>query len=65
MDYLIKIDIVPEQETIPYVSENVTNESKTTASIELMLNGCTLKIHNNVNPTLLAQTINIIRGSIC
>mgnify|MGYP002514793606 CR=1 FL=1 len=62
---VVKIDIVPEQETIPYVSENVTNESKTTASIELMLNGCTLKIHNNVNPTLLAQTINIIRGSIC
>lgn len=63
---VVKVDIVPEQELIPPLTpRNVITEDDTTATIELILNGCTLKIHNSVNPALLTQTINIIRGSLC
>lgn len=63
---VVKVDIVPEQELIsPPAARNVITEDDTTSSIELILNGCTLKIHNNVNPALLAHAINIIRGSLC
>lgn len=63
---VVKIDIIPEQELIPPpAARNVITKDDTTAPIELILNGCALKIHNNVNPALLVQTINIIRGSLC
>ncbi|MDV9522916.1 IS66 family insertion sequence element accessory protein TnpA [Clostridioides difficile] len=60
---VVKVNVIPKNDLIsvsnPRILATDTTES---ASIELILNECNIKIHNNADPALLAYTINLLRG---
>lgn len=62
---VVKVNIVPDHNLSPAINSSNSSFEENTAAIELNLNGCNIKIHNNVNPVLLAHTINLLRGSLC
>lgn len=59
---VVRLNILPSQNPTSVVYPNRLGTDVDSASIELNLNGCSIKIHNNADPTLLAHTINLLRG---
>ena len=62
---IVKVDIFQDNAPLVHRSTDTSTTSDTEVALELMINDSVIKIHNNVNPTLLAQTIRIIRGLSC
>ena len=62
---IVKVNIMPEKSLLHDVTQKIDNNYNTCPAIELSINDCTLKVYNNVNSTLLAQTINLLRGELC
>lgn len=59
---VVKVNILPKDEPTSVVNPSRFATGTVSASIELNLNGCSIKIHNNADPALLAHTINLLRG---
>jgi transposase-like protein len=59
---VVKVNVIPKNDLISVSNPRIPALDTASASIELNLNGCNIKIHNNVDPTLLAHTINLLRG---
>ncbi len=62
---VVKVNVIPKNDLISVSNPRVPAPDTESASIELNLNGCTIKIHNNADPALLAHTINLMRGVLC
>lgn len=59
---VVRVNILTKDEPTSVVYQNGSATGTESASIELDLNGCSIKIHNNADPALLAHTINLLRG---
>ena len=59
---VVRVNILTKDEPTSVVYQNGSDTGTELASIELDLNGCSIKIHNNADPALLAHTINLLRG---
>jgi transposase-like protein len=59
---VVRVNILPKDESTSVIIPNRTATNTESASIELYLNGCSIKIHNNADPVLLSHTINLLRG---
>lgn len=61
---VVKVNLLPKDESTSVVYPSQPTKNTESVSIELNLNGCNIKIHNNADPTLLAHTINLLRGVV-
>ncbi len=61
---VVRVNILPKDEQPSVITQNRPVTNAESVSIELILNGCSIKIHNNADPTLLAHTINLLRGAL-
>lgn len=61
---VVRVNILSEDEQPSVIAQSRPVTNTESVSIELILNGCSIKIHNNADPTLLAHTINLLRGSL-
>lgn len=59
---VVKINVIPKNDLVSVSNPRIPATDTESASIELNLNGCNIKIHNNVNLALLGHTINLLRG---
>lgn len=59
---VVRVTVLPKDEPISVINDTRPTADAESASIELNLNGCNIKIHNNADPALLAHTINLLRG---
>ncbi|WP_312106132.1 transposase [Lachnoclostridium sp.] len=62
---VVKVNVLPKEEPVPIVYQSTSVVDSEPASIEINLNGCNIKIHNNADPGLLAHAINLLRGALC
>lgn len=62
---IVRVDIYSDNTPVVHGTTDTIIPTDTMTSLELVINDCCIKVNNNVNPTLLAQTINMIRGSLC
>ena len=62
---VVKVNIIPNGEKSSTYSPIKSSADTESVSIELNLNGCSIKIYNSADPALLAHTINLLRGDIC
>ncbi|HEX3021913.1 MAG TPA: transposase [Lachnospiraceae bacterium] len=59
---VVRVNILSKDAPTSIVYPSKLTTDTETASIELNLNGYTIKIHNNADPVLLTHTINLLRG---
>ncbi len=62
---VVKVNILPKNEPTSVVYPSRPANDTESASIELNLNGCSIKLHNNADLALLTHTINLLRGVLC
>lgn len=62
---VVKIDMLSMNQTQTLVTKQDEYVNSDATAIEVTIHDCTIKIHNHADPTLLANTINLLRGSLC